>query len=101
MLAKKIRYTSVTLETEFIKYGVFIVYFINTSILYVVAPWDSRENDNPVLNKVFQGVYTDYNSNWFLDIGNTIAQTMFLNMFSPLLETFAFTVLRFLMRIKD
>ena len=60
-LAKKVGYTSVTYETEFIKYGVFIVYFCNTSLLYIFAPWDSREVDAPVLNRVFQGVYTDYN----------------------------------------
>ena len=53
LLAKYIGYTSVTLETEFIKYGVFVVYFINTSILYIVAPWDSRENKNRFLNTIF------------------------------------------------
>ena len=90
-----------TLETEFIKYGVFIVYFCNTSLLYIFAPWDSRETDSPALNRIFQGVYTDYNSNWFNDIGNTLAQTMFLNIFSPVIETFAFTGLRFAKRIVD
>jgi len=71
------------------------------SVLYVVAPWDSREVDSPLLNTYFQGVYTDYNMMWFRDIGNTIAQTMFLNMFSPVIETFAFTFLRFGFRCAD
>ena len=72
-LAKKVGYTSVTMETEFIKYGVFIVYFFNTSLLYIFAPWDSREVDSSFLNGIFQGVYTDLNMHWFKDIGNTIA----------------------------
>ena len=100
-LATLIGYTSVTLETEFIKYGVFIVYFCNTSLLYIFAPWDGRETDSPALKRLFQGVYTDYNSNWFNDIGNTLAQTMALNIFSPVIETFAFTALRFLSRMRD
>ena len=100
-LAWSIGYTSETYQTEFIKYGIFIVYFTNMSILYVVAPWDSREVDSPLLNTYFQGVYTDYNMMWFRDIGNTVAQTLFLNMFSPVIETFAFTFMRFGFRCLD
>ena len=64
-LALLIGYTSETRQTEFIKYGIFMVYFCNMSLLYIVAPWDSREVDSPVINGVFQGVYTDYNMPWF------------------------------------
>ena len=52
-IADLIGYTNETSYTEFIKWGIFVVYFCNTSILYLVAPWDSREIENGLLNTVF------------------------------------------------
>ena len=64
-MASWIGFTTVTEEIEFIKNSVFYLYFLNSGLLYVLAPWDSREVDIPIINKLFQGVYTDYNANWF------------------------------------
>ena len=64
-MALWIGFTSVTLEIEFIKNSVFYIYFLNSGILYVLAPWDSREVNIPIINNLFRGVYTDLNANWF------------------------------------
>jgi len=100
-MAQWIGFTSVTLEIEFIKNSVFYLYFLNSGLLYILAPWDSRELDLPIIRSLFQGVYTDYNANWFQDIGLTIAATAFFNLYYPVIEFFGFWGIRHVYRMID
>ena len=100
-MAMWIGFTSLTLEIEFIKNSIFYIYFLNSGILYVLAPWDSRELNIPIINTLFRGVYTDLNANWFDDIGASIASTMLFNLMYPPIEFFGFWGLRHLYRVVD
>ena len=48
-----------------------------------------------------QGIYNDINSNWFLDIGQSIISTMTINIFMPAIEFLMFWVIRYLRRVYD
>jgi len=79
---------------------VLIVTFFNAGILYVLAAWSFRELGSTD-GGFFNGVFTDFNSQWFLDIGNLIAETTAINIFAPTIEALVFTGLRILKRCID
>ena len=47
------------------------------------------------------GIYTDFNSEWFNDIGSLIVETTFINIFSPIAEFFFFLLKRVIKRMID
>ena len=54
-----------------------IVYFCNYGLMYLIAPWnliDATNTDNPG-EWIFTGFYSDFNEEWYLDIGNLIITT--------------------------
>ena len=79
---------------------VLFVTFFNAGILYVLAAWSFRELGSTD-GGFFNGVFTDFNSQWFLDIGNLIAETTFINIFAPTIEAVVFTGIRILKRCLD
>lgn len=46
-------------------------------------------------------MYTDFNSNWFLDVGYSIISTMTMNIFMPLIEFGSGWFVRYLRRAWD
>ena len=74
---------------------------VNYSLVYLFAPWDSRDSNIPLFRKLFGGIYTDYNAIWFNDVGTLICSSMLFNMFYPLIEFFLFWPLRLLARAWD
>lgn len=86
---------------KFIKNSVFYIQFFNTGLLLLLASWDSREVNSGFTNTFFNGLYTDYNSYWFQDIGKTIYGAMVTNIMWPVFEFFMFWGLRVLFRMLD
>ena len=81
-------------------YSVLIVSFFNYGIIYIIAPWNfveqgARDGD------FFSGVYTDFTSQWFMDIGSLVAQTTAINIIFPLVEFLLFWLIRHLKRMID
>ena len=81
-------------------YSVLIVSFFNYGILYIIAPWSFAEQGAKD-GDFFSGIYTDFSSQWFLDIGTLIATTHILNIVAPLLEYLLFWFFRHLRRMYD
>ena len=83
--------------------SVFLMQSFNSGLLFVFAPWDSRGalNAIPGWNKIFNGVYPDFNSNWFSDVGVTVCAALFSNMFWPLIEFWAYFGMRTFFRALD
>ena len=100
-LAEKIRFFSLTEETKFVLTAVFWITFLNYGIIYLVASWDYRHAPTPGLNKLFSGLYPDFNALWFNDIGVLIVAIMVSNLYWPQLEFFMFWGIRLLYRMYD
>ena len=65
-----------------------------------MACFDVR-NANDNLAQIFEGLYADFNSLWYNDVGVSITSIMVSNMYWPLLEMVIFTGLRIGYRMID
>lgn len=81
-------------------YSVLAVTFFNYGILYIIAPWSFREVGAED-GDLFSGIYTDFTSQWFLDIGTLIASTTAINMTFPVVEFIFFFLIRLIKRMID
>ena len=81
-------------------YSVLIVSFFNYGILYIIAPWNFTEAGSDQ-GDLFDGIYTDFNAQWFVDIGRLIVETSFINIVFPLFEYMLFWFFRHLRRMVD
>jgi len=99
--ARKLRFTNLTEETNWIMLAIFYMNVFNYGFVYLWAPWDSRNVNIPVVQSFFGGVYTDYNAFWFNDVGAMVCSTMLANMYYPALEFFGYWGLRWLYRAID
>ena len=84
-----------------IKVGVFLSQFFNTGILILLAGSNLSETSIPFLNRVLKGQYTDFNSEWYNDIGATIQQAMVVSALMPLIEFGMYYSMRAAFRILD
>jgi hypothetical protein len=84
---------------------VLIVSFFNYGMLYIIAPWNLRvlleDRGQETSSDIFKGIYTDFTTQWFNDIGSLIATTAATNMVFPLIEFFMFALIRLLKRCAD
>ena len=64
----------------------FVAQFFNTGLALLLACANFTETNIPILNTVFDGLYTDLHADWFTDIGKTVVQTMLINAFMPPIE---------------
>ena len=101
ILAPIVKFKEKTKERRFIQYGIFSVSFVNACVIYLIAPWDSREIQIPYVNRFLQGIYTDLNSQWFLDIGRIIFQSMFFDIFTPIILFLRSWAKRHCKRVRD
>jgi len=82
-LAEKVKFFSLTKETKTVLTSVFWITFLNYGIIYLVAAFDYRNPNQPIMKKLFSGLYPDFNALWFNDIGVLIVQIMISNMYWP------------------
>ena len=72
--------------------------FFNTGLLYVFASVSTRNSKYSFVRQTLEGVYPDFNANWYEDIGTIIVSTTIFNfMFLPF-EWFGFWTIRQLKR---
>lgn len=101
LIVDKIRFFSLTEETKFAMTAVFWITFINYGIIYLLCSWDNRHSIHEAFDKLFSGLYPDFNALWFNDIGVLIIQIMISNMYWPPLEFIMFWGMRYLFRVID
>ena len=77
-------------------------------ITYILVPmyatWDftkSYASQLKSFNFMTEGIYKDFNSNWFLDVGQTVYGVMIFNMFMPVIEFGIFWAIRYIRRLWD
>ena len=86
---------------DFVKQGVFYLLFMQLGIMITLATWNAREVNSLVVNRLFGGLYTDFNREWFADVGYIIQRTMFYNAFWPMIEVLLSGAVRFAYRMLD
>ena len=69
MIVNKVGFISLTKETGFAMLCVFWITFINYGIIYLLASWDNRTDRDSWWDKFFEGLYPDFNSLWYNDVG--------------------------------
>jgi hypothetical protein len=94
------RSDSYSKEASATMHSVLVVSFFNAGILYIIAPWSFAESGAKD-GSFFSGLYTDFTSEWFLEIGNLIAETAAIGIFFPVIESVVFYGLRLLKRCID
>jgi hypothetical protein len=52
-----------------IKVGVFLTVFFNTGILILLSSANMSETNIPFFKNMFVSTYTDFNSDWYKDVG--------------------------------
>ena len=82
-LTKLIKYTSESQRMRFILVSVFKIYFINYGILYVLVPLKIQI---PLVSDLLVGVYYDFNTYWYTDIGFQVITLMVIQAFFPPIE---------------
>jgi len=83
-------------EIRFIKIAVFAVAFINNALLLMVM--SANFEFAPTL---FDGKYSDFNLDWFIDIGSIVVTSMMFTAIYPLLELVGFGGILYLKRVAD
>ena len=69
-LARKMSFKNKSQKYNFIMKSVFVALFFQTGLLVLFAFLDARSLNNSVLaSKLFGGLYTDFNQDWFNDAG--------------------------------
>ena len=94
-LSKMGRYSK---ESNATMFSILLVSFFNYGILYIIAPWSLSESE---AGGFFSGIYTDFSSQWFLDIGILVTETTVLNIAGPLVEYLFFWFIRHMKRVYD
>ena len=84
-LTKLIKFTSNSARMRFIVVSVFIIYFLNYGVLYLLAP---MQLNIPLVSSLVSGIYWDFNQYWFTDVGYQITTVMVINAIFPPLEIF-------------
>lgn len=84
VLILKIGFHTETAQTNVIMVFVFVVQFINTGILITLI--NANTNEAGLHLGIFNGMYPDFNFNWYNDIGATIIYTMIFNASWPFIE---------------
>ena len=98
-ITSKADYQNSTYVAKHIMVPITILNVIIYVFMPLVATWDWSRTEIGKLSgdqNLNEGVYPDFNANWFLDSGAMIMQTMSFNIVMPLIEFGMFWVIRYL-----
>ena len=73
----KIGYKSMSVKDNTIKDLLFVFQFLAYGLIYLFGS-----------NRMFNGIYPDFNLNWFKDVAPLIIATMTFNIYWPIIEFF-------------
>ena len=93
-------FKSLTKYVTHIMLPIFILSVINYVFMPIISTWDFKNMTEDDL-QVSQGVYKDFNSNWFLDAGEVVITTMQFNILMPPIEFLLAWAFRYLFRAWD
>lgn len=88
-------------QTRSVKVAVFITQFFNTAILLLLFNANMSETSIPFFSDVLAGEYTDFNNDWYTDIGCTIIKAMIVASVFPLIEAVMFGSMKFAFKLLD
>ena len=97
-LTKIIKFTSNSARTRFILVCVFIIYFLNYGVMWLLAP---MHIDIPIMSFSQAGIYYDFNQYWYGNIGYQVVTTMVINAIFPPLEAGLIFFVSFALRSYD
>lgn len=84
-----------------IKVGVFITQFFNTGVLLLLASANFSETKVPYLNSYDNGAYTDFNEDWYREVGSIIIKTLAIASIMPVVEFVAMWSIKYGLRLLD
>ena len=96
LISKMIGFETSSAEIRFIKNAVFIVSFINNALLVMVMSANFEFTSH-----VFNGKYSDFNLDWFIDIGSIVVSSMTTTAIYPVIELAIFGGILYVKRALD
>ena len=66
---KLVHFTSISQHMAVVIVSVFSIFYVNYGLLYLIAPF---RTDIEFLSSIMIGMYRDFNSFWFSDIGTMV-----------------------------
>jgi len=88
-------------QTRSVKVAVFVCQFFNTAVLLLLFNANMSETHIPFFSEVLTGEFTDFNEEWYTDIGCTIIKAMIIAALFPLIEAVLFGTLKFVFKMLD
>lgn len=101
ILIEWIGYATQSALNNAITNAIFVTQFFNTAIILLFIKSNLNESGIPFLGRVFNGDYYDFDSNWFDEIGSSIAFAMFYSAIWPIIEFVFFHGIRVAFRLLD
>ena len=93
-------YPTLSMEMQRITIVTFLCYFFNTGFIVTLAAADCSEQ--PLLGKIINdGNRGDFNQDFFETTAHSLAGTMYLNAFMPIIYFFMYWSMRFVKRCFD
>lgn len=93
---KWIGISSLSKETKRIKDAVFIFSFFNTGLLVLLI-----NADFSYVSRFFTGKYSDFNAEWYSDVGSTIISSLVFTAVYPIIEILLFGGINLLIKAAD
>jgi hypothetical protein len=86
-------------KSNWIKNTIFLANFFNLGLVVTMASSNSR--NFKAISNLFDGIYSEFNANWFSDVGYIIIYNMIYNSVWPLIEFPLFYLFRHFARAID
>ena len=95
-------YKTFSTESSKTMVAIFLIQFINTSIILLFINADLSRSGIPILDKILVlGYHSDFTVNWYRDVGKIITSLMIKNISWPIIEFFMWYTYRTVRRIWD
>ena len=90
-------------QIKFITRPIFLLSFIMYAVVPMLASWNLRGTLLPEeFDNIFtRGIYSDYNSSWFLDVGQIVYDTMVFNIAMTIVDFMVGWIKRYALRVYD
>lgn len=72
-------------------WGIFLCQYVNTAIVLPLSNANFKNTNIKVLS-YFDGQYSDFTQQWYLDIGSSLVNTLWIQSFMPWVEFFMLRV---------
>jgi hypothetical protein len=101
-IVQKMNYKTFSIESSKTMIFIFLIQFINTSIILLFINADLSRSGIPILDKIFvMGYHSDFTVNWYRDVGKIITGLMIKNISWPIIEFSMWFAYRTVLRIWD